>query len=76
MKALFGMKTLSHTHTRLQQALCLRAGGDDVSSLPADSQVDHVSGTQDDNIKKKVVTMAKDSWEIYFSRLFPASVSV
>ncbi|KAM7372265.1 hypothetical protein PAMP_009445 [Pampus punctatissimus] len=45
-------------------------------ALFAENKVDQVSGTHDENVKKKVVTMAKDSWEIYFSRLFPASGSV
>lgn len=43
--------------------------------LTAENKVDPVAGTQDDDVKKKVVTLARDSWEIYFSRLFPASVS-
>ncbi|KAF3700423.1 Unconventional myosin-XV Unconventional myosin-15 [Channa argus] len=45
-----------------------------MKTLFADNKVDQVSGTQDENLKKKVVAMARDSWEIYFSRLFPASV--
>ncbi|XP_062334341.1 unconventional myosin-XV [Osmerus eperlanus] len=63
--------TFSETCIRITQEERQR-----MKALFAESQVDHVSGTQDDNIKKKVVTMAKDSWEIYFSRLFPASGSV
>ncbi|KAM9393773.1 unconventional myosin-XV-like [Pholidichthys leucotaenia] len=47
-----------------------------MKSLLAENKVDPVSGTNDESMKKKVVTMAKDSWEIYFSRLFPASGSV
>ncbi|KAM6966388.1 LOW QUALITY PROTEIN: unconventional myosin-XV [Tautogolabrus adspersus] len=42
----------------------------------AENKVDQVSGTHDENVKKKVAAMARDSWEIYFSRLFPASGSV
>uniref|UniRef100_A0A087XND3 Myosin XVA n=1 Tax=Poecilia formosa TaxID=48698 RepID=A0A087XND3_POEFO len=42
----------------------------------AENKVDQASGTHDESVKKKVVAMAKDSWEIYFSRLFPASGSV
>ncbi|XP_037648825.1 unconventional myosin-XV isoform X6 [Sebastes umbrosus] len=44
--------------------------------LFAESKVDQASGTHDENVKKKVVAMARDLWEIYFSRLFPASGSV
>uniref|UniRef100_H3C3C9 Myosin XVA n=1 Tax=Tetraodon nigroviridis TaxID=99883 RepID=H3C3C9_TETNG len=47
-----------------------------MKDLLAENKVDPVAGIQDDNVKKKVVTMARDSWEIYFSRLFPASGSV
>ncbi|XP_029914219.1 unconventional myosin-XV [Myripristis murdjan] len=42
----------------------------------AENNVEQFSGTQDENVKKKAVGMARDSWEIYFSRLFPASGSV
>uniref|UniRef100_A0A3B4GXA4 Unconventional myosin-XV-like n=1 Tax=Pundamilia nyererei TaxID=303518 RepID=A0A3B4GXA4_9CICH len=41
-----------------------------------ENKVDQVSGTYNENVKKKVVTVARDEWEIYFSRLFPASGSV
>ncbi|KAK2833709.1 hypothetical protein Q5P01_017598 [Channa striata] len=47
-----------------------------MKALFADNKVDQVSGTHDENLKKKVVAMARDSWDIYFSRLFPASGSV
>lgn len=43
--------------------------------LTAENKIDPVSGTHDEIVKKKIVTMARDSWDIYFSRLFPASVS-
>ncbi|XP_034395181.1 unconventional myosin-XV [Cyclopterus lumpus] len=47
-----------------------------MKALFAENKVDQVSGTHDENAKKKVVAMARDLWEIYFSRLFPASGSV
>ncbi|KAM9745591.1 unconventional myosin-XV isoform 1-T1 [Menidia menidia] len=47
-----------------------------MKTLLAENKVDQTSGTNDENVMKKVVAMAKDSWEIYFSRLFPASGSV
>ncbi|XP_061605715.1 unconventional myosin-XV isoform X2 [Phyllopteryx taeniolatus] len=47
-----------------------------MKTLFVENQVDQVVGTHNENVKKKVVAMARDSWEIYFSRLFPASGSV
>ncbi|XP_066530593.1 unconventional myosin-XV [Hoplias malabaricus] len=47
-----------------------------MKSLFAEHNVDAAAVTEDENVKKKVVTAARDSWEIYFSRLFPASGSV
>ncbi|XP_028311141.1 unconventional myosin-XV isoform X2 [Gouania willdenowi] len=47
-----------------------------MKALLAENNFDQVSGTNDENVKTKVIGMARDSWEIYFSRLFPASGSV
>ncbi|XP_028842547.1 unconventional myosin-XV isoform X2 [Denticeps clupeoides] len=47
-----------------------------MKSLFDENKIDSGASIQDDNVKKKVVTAARDSWEIYFSRLFPASGSV
>ncbi|XP_016533849.1 unconventional myosin-XV-like [Poecilia formosa] len=58
---------------------CVRITQDErqkMKDLFAENKVDQASGTHDESVKKKVVAMAKDSWEIYFSRLFPASGSV
>ncbi|XP_019719970.1 unconventional myosin-XV-like [Hippocampus comes] len=46
-----------------------------MKALFVENQVDQAPGTHHEDVKKKVVAMARDSWEIYFSRLFPASVS-
>ncbi|KAG7460008.1 hypothetical protein MATL_G00216600 [Megalops atlanticus] len=47
-----------------------------MKALFAENQIEQSSDIQDEGVKKKVVTAARDSWEIYFSRLFPASGSV
>nr|XP_023670818.1 unconventional myosin-XV-like [Paramormyrops kingsleyae] len=47
-----------------------------MKSLFAEHRIDSGTLTQDDGVKKKVVAIARDSWDIYFSRLFPASGSV
>ncbi|XP_036408721.1 unconventional myosin-XV [Megalops cyprinoides] len=47
-----------------------------MKGLFAENQIEQSSDIQDEGVKKKVVTAARDSWEIYFSRLFPASGSV
>lgn len=75
MKALFGRKKHISPHdfsTLRTQDLTTQTS---LVILTAENKVDQVSGTHDENVKKKVAAMARDSWEIYFSRLFPASVS-
>ncbi|XP_062386970.1 unconventional myosin-XV [Sardina pilchardus] len=47
-----------------------------MKSLFDENNVTLGSAGPDDNVKKKIVTAARDWWEIYFSRLFPASGSV
>ncbi|KAG5279414.1 hypothetical protein AALO_G00077540 [Alosa alosa] len=45
-----------------------------MKSLFDENNITLDSAGPDDNVKKKIVTAARDWWEIYFSRLFPASV--
>ncbi|KAK7939845.1 hypothetical protein WMY93_003171 [Mugilogobius chulae] len=62
-----------------QSEACIRITQEErqkMRDLFAEHKIDQPLEKHDDNVKKKVVTMAKDSWEIYFSRLFPASGSV
>nr|XP_046189969.1 unconventional myosin-XV isoform X1 [Oncorhynchus gorbuscha] len=58
---------------------CIRITQEERAKMKAlfvEHQVGQDGATQDESVKKKIVTMARDSWEIYFSRLFPASGSV
>lgn len=79
MKALFGTEqpTFQPCHTERTQSsdVAHLLSGSNSASLIAENNVDQALGSHGENMKKKVVAMAKDSWEIYFSRLFPASVS-
>lgn len=43
-------------------------------SIAAEYRVDSINAIADDSVKKKVVTAAREEWEVYFSRLFPAAV--
>ncbi|KAM6957849.1 unconventional myosin-XV [Aplochiton taeniatus] len=64
--------TLSHGCIRITQEERQK-----MKALFVENKVDQGSAAQQDYaVKTKVVMMAKDSWEIYFSRLFPASGSV
>ncbi|KAJ8284077.1 hypothetical protein COCON_G00029270 [Conger conger] len=47
-----------------------------MKSLFAEHKIEPSSAGHDETVKKKIVAAARDSWEIYFSRLFPASGSV
>ncbi|XP_051789441.1 unconventional myosin-XV [Erpetoichthys calabaricus] len=45
-------------------------------ALLAENKVELSSIIKDEDIKKKIVAFARDDWDIYFSRLFPATGSV
>ncbi|KAK6312617.1 hypothetical protein J4Q44_G00182810, partial [Coregonus suidteri] len=58
---------------------CIRITQEERAKMKAlfeEHQVGQGGDTQDERVKKNIVTTARDSWEIYFSRLFPASGSV
>ncbi|XP_023677819.2 unconventional myosin-XV isoform X2 [Paramormyrops kingsleyae] len=58
---------------------CIRITAEErqnMKSLFVENRIELSSAPPDEGVKKKVVTTARDTWEIYFSRLFPASGSV
>ncbi|XP_046693235.1 unconventional myosin-XV [Silurus meridionalis] len=47
-----------------------------MKALFTQHKIEHHANVQDEGVKKAVVLAARESWGIYFSRLFPASGSV
>ncbi|ELV14015.1 Myosin-XV [Tupaia chinensis] len=65
-------------HDTLSEA-CLRISQDErlrMKALFAQNQLDTQRPLVTESIKRAVVSTARDSWELYFSRLFPATGSV
>ncbi|KAM7152514.1 unconventional myosin-XV [Macrochelys suwanniensis] len=65
-------------HDTLSDA-CLRITPEErlrMRSLFAENKLDSFSPVADDSVKKEIVIAARDGWEVYFSRLFPATGSV
>ncbi|KAJ7305984.1 hypothetical protein JRQ81_010350, partial [Phrynocephalus forsythii] len=47
-----------------------------MKALFAENKLDSFSPVADESVKKEIVSIARDVWEVYFSRLFPATGSV
>ncbi|XP_045744106.1 unconventional myosin-XV [Mirounga angustirostris] len=65
-------------HDTLSKA-CLRISEDErlkMKALFAQNQLDTQRPLATESVKRAVVSTARDSWEVYFSRLFPATGSV
>nr|XP_003420708.1 unconventional myosin-XV [Loxodonta africana] len=65
-------------HDTLSEA-CLRISQDErlrMKALLAQNQLDTQRPLVTESMKRAVVNTARDSWEVYFSRLFPATGSV
>ncbi|EFB16037.1 hypothetical protein PANDA_012269, partial [Ailuropoda melanoleuca] len=65
-------------HDTLSEA-CLRISEDErlkMKALFAQNQLDTQRPLATESVKRAVVSTARDSWEVYFSRLFPATGSV
>ncbi|XP_014398290.1 PREDICTED: unconventional myosin-XV [Myotis brandtii] len=65
-------------HDTLSEA-CVRISEDErlkMKALFAQSQLDTQRPLVTESVKRAVVNTARDSWEVYFSRLFPATGSV
>uniref|UniRef100_A0A3B3TDM0 Myosin XVA n=1 Tax=Paramormyrops kingsleyae TaxID=1676925 RepID=A0A3B3TDM0_9TELE len=54
---------------------CIRITAEERQNMKSlfENRIELSSAPPDEGVKKKVVTTARDTWEIYFSRLFPAS---
>ncbi|XP_041432611.1 unconventional myosin-XV [Xenopus laevis] len=58
---------------------CIRMSKEErqkMRSLLADFRLDSINAIADESLKKKIVTVAREELEVYFSRLFPAAGSV
>ncbi|XP_074867214.1 unconventional myosin-XV [Carettochelys insculpta] len=58
---------------------CLRITPEErlrMKAVFAENKLDSFSPVADDSVKKEIVMAARDGWELYFSRLFPATGSV
>ncbi|XP_069501807.1 unconventional myosin-XV isoform X2 [Ambystoma mexicanum] len=58
---------------------CIRINKEERSqmkSLLAENKLFSTNSAADETIKKKIVSAARENWEVYFSRLFPAAGSV
>ncbi|XP_060503096.2 unconventional myosin-XV [Panthera onca] len=65
-------------HDTLSEA-CVRISEDErlkMKALFAQNQLDTQRPLATESVKRAVVSTARDSWEVYFSRLFPATGSV
>ncbi|XP_069882886.1 unconventional myosin-XV [Dipodomys merriami] len=65
-------------HDTLSEA-CLRISEDErlrMKAFFAQNQMDTQRPLVTESVKRAVVSIARDSWEVYFSRLFPATGSV
>ncbi|XP_053132451.1 unconventional myosin-XV isoform X2 [Hemicordylus capensis] len=63
--------TLSEACIRITQAERLR-----MKALFVENKLDSFSPVADESVKKEIVHAAREGWEVYFSRLFPATGSV
>ncbi|XP_060116627.1 unconventional myosin-XV-like [Heteronotia binoei] len=63
--------TMSEACIRITQGERMR-----MKALFAENKLDSFSPVADESVKKEIVNVARDGWEVYFSRLFPATGSV
>ncbi|XP_063171131.1 unconventional myosin-XV [Candoia aspera] len=47
-----------------------------MKTLFAENKLDSFSPVADESVKKEIIRVARENWEVYFSRLFPATGSV